>query len=366
MSNKLITRLISSGKSTQALATGNLERVAGAGGRGAFAVGTDNQGNLTVDARFNEIVRKNVEGNKIRSPLKDLYKPNGGKTNRPLVFPTDLDNDHYMAFHIMERKRPTRKELGTKRAIRSIILPIPSELQVQYGAEYSNETLGTIGALASGAAGAGDVSNGLADLGSTISSKIAAAKDAFKTKDTDAAIKALALFSPAIAAGAGTVGLGALAGVFAGAATGGGVVSGATYSEGLTLNPHLAVLFKGVDFKEHAFAYRLVARNQKESQLIQNIIKSFKYHMHPGYLTGGSNLAFRYPDEFEIEFSQSIRDNLYDIKPCVLKNFSVNYNGENIPLFFEDTGAPVVIDITLAFQETRIQTRDDLDEPSGD
>jgi len=53
-----------------------------------------------------------------------------------------------------------------------------------------------------------------------------------------------------------------------------------------------------------------------------------------------------------------------------MTDLTVNYNGEGVPTFFENTGAPVSIDITLSFQETRVLTRngfDDLDyDFSGD
>ena len=44
----------------------------------------------------------------------------------------------------------------------------------------------------------------------------------------------------------------------------------------------------------------------------------------------------------------------------------VTYNGENLPIFFENTGAPVSIQITLQFQEVKLQTRDGFTEYSQD
>jgi len=40
-----------------------------------------------------------------------------------------------------------------------------------------------------------------------------------------------------------------------------------------------------------------------------------------------------------------------------MTDLTVNYNGEGVPTFFEQTGAPVSIDISMSFQETRILTR---------
>ena len=40
----------------------------------------------------------------------------------------------------------------------------------------------------------------------------------------------------------------------------------------------------------------------------------------------------------------------------------VTYNGENLPIFFENTGAPVSIQIALQFQEVKLLTRDGFNE----
>ena len=40
------------------------------------------------------------------------------------------------------------------------------------------------------------------------------------------------------------------------------------------------------------------------------------------------------------------------------KRQQIQYNGENIPIFFENTGAPVSITIAMSFQEVQIYTKD--------
>ena len=124
----------------------------------------------------------------------------------------------------------------------------------------------------------------------------------------------------------------------------------------------MAVMFKGVGFREHEFAYKFIARNMQESEQIKKIINTFKYHMHPDFFAG--NLSFSYPDEFVINFADSISSNLYSIGDCVLKNLNISYNSQGVPLFFEDTGAPVSVEITLQFQEMKIITKSDMDNPN--
>ena len=70
-----------------------------------------------------------------------------------------------------------------------------------------------------------------------------------------------------------------------------------------------------------------------------------------------NKLAFKYPDEFQIEFSKSVAPFLYKIGTCVLKSFNVSYNGQGVPQFFHATQAPIEVDIQLGFQEVHIETK---------
>ena len=360
MPNVNLKQLIADGKQVVAQAGTQINQIGNAIGNGNVSVSAGPNG-VSISGNFNQLLQRRISGNSIRSPLRDLYSPTGGKVNRPIVFPQDLDDEHYMIYHVMERSRPNRQSQGERRAIRSIVLPIPNQLQIQYQADYQNEELGLFGAMAAGMVGAADLQGAGRDISNLISNKISAASEALQNQDLDAGTQVLGAVAPVAVAGAASA-AGPLAGLLALGGTGGGVVSGIQVSEGLAINPHMAVLFKGVGFREHAFSYRLVARNQTESRLIQELINVFKYHMHPSYFAG--NLAFKYPEEFEIEFSSILAPNLYKIGTCVMKSFDVNYNGESTPLFFEQTGAPVVIDISMSFQETKIVTKDDMDDPN--
>lgn len=308
-------------------------------------------GGLSVSGNFNNIIKSKVEGNKIKSPLKKLFIPNGGKFVAPLVLPADLDDEHYMIFNIVERKRDQKEAKGSKKIFRSVVLPIPSNLGLSSGVDYQNESLGAFGAMAAGNIGS-------SDLSLAASEAVSAAKGAFKGMDLDTATKAAGIAAPALVSGAAAAGAGGVAGLLALGGTAEGVISGVSAATGLSVNPHMAVLFKGVGFKEHSFAYKFVARNWEESNRIHDVITVLQYHMHPAYKFGG--LAFQYPDEFEIEFSSKLQPYLFNFNSCVLKSLNVTYNGENTPLFFEGSGAPVSVEIQMQFQETKIRTREDF------
>lgn len=347
--------VVNAGKSVVGQVSGALEEVAGAAGRGGFSVSVGPNG-VSISANFNELLKKKVQGNRISSPLKDLYVDTKRRVN--LLYPSDLDDEHFILFRVMRRKRDEILATNEKYEVQSIVLPVPSNLQVAQGASYSDTELGVFGGMAAGRIGAGDINEATTSLSNVVSDLIDRSTNAFKTRDTDAATQTAGVLAPGvIAAGAGKL-AGPIGGLLALGGTAGGVAAGVSVNTGLALNPHLAVVFQGVGFRTHAFSYKFIARNQQESDTIKDIINSFKYAMLPSYTAG--SLAFKYPDEFEINFAEAISPYLYDIGTCVLESVNVNYNGEGIPLFYENTGAPVSIELQLQFKETAIHTKERL------
>lgn len=319
---------------------------------GGLSIGSDG---ISLNANFNSLIEaKKQGGNLVRSPLKSLYAQN----QEGLSFPRDLDNDHFMVFKVFNSTRESRRQTKPKRkTLRTIALPVPNNLQLASGVDYENAALGGLGAAAAGRVSQSQVSQFKDDARMLAGKMVDTAKSIGAGElDTAGAGKLAAVG----AAGAAIAGGGAVAGFLGSALALGGVNEigqGLLLDEGLAINPHMAVLFKGVGFREHSFQYKFVARSQQESLMIDKIVKAFEFHMHPEYSYGG--LGFNYPDEFEISFSPKISEYLFTIKNSVLKNFTVNYNGENLPLFFEQTGAPVSVEINLGFQETQITTKSD-------
>lgn len=357
MPKTTLKQLVTDGKSVVGSVSGALEEVAGAAGQGGFSVSAGPNG-VSISTNFNELLRKKVTGNRVTSPVKDLFE--NGNIKESIIYPPDLDNEHYMMFKVMVERRKNRTDPKETKTYQNIVLPIPSNLTVNFSAGYADKELGIFGGMASGRINAGQINDATTSIVDGIKSKIASATEAFKTGDTDAATQAAGIAAPAVAGAAAAKVGGAVGGLLAIGGTGGSVIDGISVSEGLALNPHLAVVFQGVGFRTHQFSYKFIARNLEESNRIRKLINTFQYYMHPEYIAGG--LAFQYPEEFQIEFADAIKPYLYDIGTCVLKDFTVNYNGEGTPLFFETTGAPVSIEINMTFQETFIVTKNTLTE----
>lgn len=323
-------------------------------------------GRISINASLNKTIQSiSSTGNNIKSPLRQLFSPSP-KYASPIVYPMDLDDEHYMVFNVVKSARGSKQAAAAYKPIRSIVLPIPSNLQTAYKVGYDNTGLGVAGAMAAGRVGGSEIGAAFNDVTNLIKQRFTTAASNLTSGDTDTqmdeAAKLAGTAAPAAIAGLGALGAGAI-----GAALGLGVntdqvINGVLLDQGIAINPHMAVLFKGVDFRTHDFNYRFIARGTQESYDIQYLIDTLRYYMHPNYIAG--TLAFDYPEEFQIAFGDKVAPFMYSFQPCVLTSFGVNYNGENTPIFFEETGAPVIVDIQMSFQETRINTKEDIS-PSG-
>lgn len=135
---------------------------------------------------------------------------------------------------------------------------------------------------------------------------------------------------------------------------------------GLALNPHQELLLNGVKFREFKFSYELIAKSDKDSIAIREIISALKISMHPELAP--ESLLFHYPSEFELLFYTTSRGTtqnpyLFKTKRCILKDLQVSY-GKNF-VTFKGTNAPVDISISMTFQETEILDRGSIEAEKG-
>jgi hypothetical protein len=133
------------------------------------------------------------------------------------------------------------------------------------------------------------------------------------------------------------------------------VSSALSLSSGTSLNPFKETVFESVDFRSFAFKYKFFPKNKKESDDVYNIIKTFKFHMHPEMSEG--KLFFIYPSEFNIAYYFGSEENGYFHKfaTCVLESMDVNYGGEQFSSFRD--GSPTEINMSLTFRELEILTK---------
>jgi hypothetical protein len=220
-----------------------------------------------------------------------------------------------------------------KRLKTAIALHVPNQLAIRYGAGWSEEETFAMQALIDGGeAGA----RALADAGKALVDK--------KGDQAAAAIiggaKNLSPIAASVAMSKGPMG-GALSAL-----------------SGLAPNPMKEQIFKGMDFRSFTMEYQFAPRNETESNNVNNIIRTFKYHMHPEF-KDDNNFVYLYPSEFDIFYYQGGEENLnlHRHTSCVLTELNVNYtpNG-NFTTF--DNGMPTQINIQLSFRELALLTKD--------
>jgi hypothetical protein len=264
----------------------------------------------------------------------------------------------------------------------TVCLYMPSNVAVSYAAGYSNTKFGVGGLAAAQMLGGNGSSE---EVAKTLQNAAAGATP-------EAGFKAVADASNAISSFIGVE----------------GSISGsdlAAVSQGRIFNPYEEQIFNGITFRAHTFQWKLIARNKKEAEDIDNILKIFKMVMLPSYdndigdiskkiqqskdaaaspsgsvadkLTPDfSNIRNRYlnvPYRTRVQFirvknsagrlgafdtSTSIKG-LFQIKDCVIDGLQVNYTPDGSYVNTNDQYVPA-IDLSLSLKEISLVTSDDI------
>jgi len=131
----------------------------------------------------------------------------------------------------------------------------------------------------------------------------------------------------------------------------GGLLSRAT---GQVLNPNLELLFSGVNLRSFAFDFDFAPRDEKESNVVKEIIRVFKQSMAPktGSNTEGAGLFISAPNIFLLKYKSGSQDHPYlnKFKPCALTSMGMNYTGSGSYATYADK-TPVHMKLSLSFTE---------------
>lgn len=141
---------------------------------------------------------------------------------------------------------------------------------------------------------------------------------------------------------------------------------------GTIINPNTNTTFSGNGIRSFNFSYKFVPESEQETDVIKRIIRRFKALSYAGYTrdevgkTDPATLLLSYPCKWQIKFLKNVEGGLYEnnfmpkLFECYLTGVETNYN-PNSNIFFNNA-APVEIDLSVTFQETRALTRNDIDE----
>jgi hypothetical protein len=131
------------------------------------------------------------------------------------------------------------------------------------------------------------------------------------------------------------------------------------FGSGLAPNPFREQVFRNVENRTFRFDYKFYPRSESEAQAVRNIIKKFKFHMHPEVSSG--KLFYVYPSTFDIAYYYQGYENtnLHRISTCVLERMSVDYGGQTWNTFGD--GMPTEINLSLEFRELERLTKERID-----
>jgi hypothetical protein len=127
--------------------------------------------------------------------------------------------------------------------------------------------------------------------------------------------------------------------------------------EKMFANTRSEIMFSGIGFREFTFAYVLAPKNEEESTMVNNIVKTLRYYSLPE-LTAGK-LYFILPGEFYIKFmmwdtasgTYKQNPNIPKIATCVLTTLSVNYVPTGNIWATLPNGAPMALELRMNFRE---------------
>lgn len=131
---------------------------------------------------------------------------------------------------------------------------------------------------------------------------------------------------------------------------------------GVIQNPHTNVIFNGVNLKRHTLSWRLSARDERESEVINQMIRTIKTRIHPPESFTG--YALDYPDTIHVTFTGGAQKYLPLMRKGMVTSFEANMTNGEVALY--TSLAPVSYDISISFQEIDIITRDVLEEVYSD
>jgi hypothetical protein len=292
----------------------------------------------------------NTFGSRTRS---DLYKKpetvkRKANTVQGLTYPENI-GEYFITFNFKKYQRSAPlvepKLVNTETYIN---LPIPTNLQEQFTMQYTDKSLGLLGAIEQSVSdyvksSGGDVSAGNSNRAYQLGKDFA---DSIKTGIKDPANLAYGINK--LVGSLDTPLFGSVSGAF-------------SKATGSTANPFLAVLFQGVNLRSHSFTYKFSPNSESEHNVLKKIVHEFKIRMHPER-AGTGGILLLYPDVVDIYFGVKDKEP-YFFKTCFLTSMTLNYAPSGTPAFFSMTKDPVEVEMQLSFKEIEIVTREDFKEP---
>ena len=149
------------------------------------------------------------------------------------------------------------------------------------------------------------------------------------------------------------------------AQSGNDVIGAKQKMNNLATNNFMEVMFSGLGFRKFSYTWKLSPKTPEESDEIDKIIRTFRFHMLPEK-KGNLGRFYTLPAEFDIFYMFRGEENTWfnKISTCVLTNADVNFTPNGYQTFRPHEGRngapPTEIDLKLDFMETKLITKEDV------
>ena len=236
-------------------------------------------------------------------------------------------------------------QYASEGAKKTIILPIPGNIQDNNGAQWGENKLNDFAAAALGIVGSVVETDNLKDIPGNVTKKMTELQSGGGGSDVANYAKMVAATTAVNALGANV--------------TIGGLLS---RSSGQVINQNLEMVFGGVTIRSFNFGWDLVPRSREEAYVVKSIIKSLKIHSAAKLDNDGMGFL-NAPDIFRIGYYKGGKPHpfLNRFKTCALTNMSVNYTGSGTYATYDD-GTPVHMKLDISFKELNPIYREDHEE----
>tara|TARA_R110000823_G_C15908061_1_gene497483 strand:- start:590 stop:1591 length:1002 start_codon:yes stop_codon:yes gene_type:complete len=265
-------------------------------------------------------------------PHKNYLSKESEDSLSPLIYPLDLDfanGYHGISFRVDDRDNMFS---------RSIYFPCPPNISFNDSATYSTIDLNTIGNIIKNEVDSGASNRDLATITAGV---LKSGGEAVRNLKTAEIAKAVGSSLPIIPES----------------------IRGTSRVLGRRIfNPNTNTTFTGNSIRSFIFSFKMVASSAEESRRVNDIHRLFRKYVYADSDPTTQNLILRFPPKWHIRFpDRNGSDNTFipRIYECYLVSVETNFNSTTNA--FHADGAPLEVDMSLTYQETRVLTRADIE-----
>jgi hypothetical protein len=152
--------------------------------------------------------------------------------------------------------------------------------------------------------------------------------------------------------------------------TAGGNMVGGSGLSGVAVVDKMALKYDGPEGRTFSTTHKFVAKSLEESTRIGEIINIFRHASAPG-LTGGYfggnaskiSMSYKFPDLFKVTWMAKKKPDEWmpQYDTCYCKSIDVKY-GDGSGVTFDGTGAPLIYEVTMEFEEMAFTTKESIRE----